>query len=76
MTQRRRLRLVVALLSGVLLGLAWPLADLALECRVPDSEGCVWGRSLLPITLAAGAFLGLLLGAAAYALLRAVSTKH
>ena len=76
MTRPRRFGLVVALLAGLLVGVAWPLGDLALACRVPESEGCVWGRSLLPLSLGAGTLLGLLVGAAAYVLMRALSRKQ
>jgi hypothetical protein len=40
-------RLAVSLLIGA----AVPLADLALACRDPLSERCVWGKAYLPFSL-------------------------
>ena len=37
------------------------------DCPVPTSEACVWGKSLLPVSIAASVILlGLPAGAAAY----------
>lgn len=35
-------------------GLGAPLGELALDCRRYDSEGCMWGRAYLPVSLAVG----------------------
>ena len=43
-------RLAIALAVG----LGAPLVELALDCRRYDSEGCVWGRAYLPLSLAIG----------------------
>ena len=66
----RRGTLVRALVGGVAIGLAFPLAELALDCRVRTSEGCVWGRALLPVSLGVGAVLGLVAGTVVYFVLR------
>ena len=46
-----RARAVVALAVGAVAGVAWPLLDVAMSCRVPASEACVWGKAYLPLTL-------------------------
>jgi hypothetical protein len=53
-----RRTLPAVLLLGALVGLALPLGELLLDCRRFDSEGCMWGRALLPVSLTAGALLG------------------
>ena len=40
-----------ALAVGLIAGTAYPLIDLALACRAPTSEACVWGKAYLPLTL-------------------------
>jgi hypothetical protein len=40
-----------ALALGLIAGVAYPFIDLALACRVPTSEACVWGKAYLPLTL-------------------------
>lgn len=47
-----RHRVFVALAIGLAAGVAYPLLDLALACRVPVSEACVWGKAYLPLTFA------------------------
>jgi len=69
-------RLAIPLLVGVAVGVAYPLVDLALSCRVPVSEACVWGKAYLPLTL--GVSLVLLGGISAlvtYALVRRRGNK-
>ena len=44
-------RTFIAMGIGLLVGAAYPLIDLFLSCRAPTSEACVWGKSLLPLTL-------------------------
>lgn len=62
----RRAALLIALAAGLLAGIGYPLVDLALSCRVPDSEACVWGKAYLPLSFAlsvvivGGAIAGLL----------------
>jgi hypothetical protein len=36
-----------------------PLLELRMRCAVPDSEGCVWARALLPVSFGMGGALGL-----------------
>ena len=62
----RRLRLLIALAAGVVAA----FGELALDCRRPDSEGCVWGRVYLPLSLGVGL---LVVAPAAYALLTLVA---
>jgi hypothetical protein len=47
----RRISLLIALALGLVAGTAYPLIDLALACRAPISEACVWGKAYLPLTL-------------------------
>jgi hypothetical protein len=47
----RRGALLTGLLTGAVVGIAYPYLDLALACRVPDSEACVWGKAYFPLTL-------------------------
>lgn len=49
--RRRRGPLLIALLTGVLTGIGYPFLDVALACRVPVSEACVWGKAYFPLTL-------------------------
>ena len=43
-----------------------PFAELAFKCQDPHSEGCVWGKSLLPVSLTVGAVIGLVIAGGAY----------
>jgi hypothetical protein len=65
----RRFPFLVALSIGLVVGIGYPLVDLALACRVPTSEACVWGKAYLPLTLAISV---LILGGAVTGLLYAV----
>ena len=47
----RRYPLFMAIVVGLLAGVGYPFVDLALACRVPTSEACVWGRAYFPLTL-------------------------
>ena len=47
----RRSAFFVALFAGLAAGLAYPYIDLALACRIPASEACVWGKAYFPLTL-------------------------
>jgi hypothetical protein len=40
-----------SLALGLIAGMAYPFIDLALACRAPTSEACVWGKAYLPLTL-------------------------
>lgn len=46
----RRARLLTALATGALISLGYPLLDLALACRDPVSEACVWGKAYVALT--------------------------
>ena len=63
-----RVRLAVAALIGV----SVPLAELALACRVPVSEACVWGKALLPVSLGVGLVV---VGPIAFAILSALASR-
>lgn len=47
----RRAALLIALFFGAVIGIGYPFLDVALACRVPDSEACVWGKAYFPLTL-------------------------
>jgi hypothetical protein len=67
--------LVSSLLFGLVIAIGFPLVELYLDCnppRIPRSEGCIWGHSLLPISLAVGTILGLGLGLFLFAIRRAL----
>ncbi|MFC5302846.1 hypothetical protein [Azospira restricta] len=67
----RRFPFLTALGVGLTAGFGYPLVDLALACRVPVSEACVWGKAYLPLTLGVSAVvLGGPVTAVAYAMLR------
>lgn len=42
---------LVAVLAGLVAGVGYPFVDVALACRVPASEACVWGKAYFPLTL-------------------------
>lgn len=43
--------LLVALAAGLAVGLGYPYIDLALACRNPSSEACVWGKAYFSLTI-------------------------
>ena len=47
----RRFPFLTALCVGLIVGIGYPFVDVALACRVPISEACVWGKAYLPLTL-------------------------
>lgn len=47
----RRSALIVAIVLGLAAGVGYPFADLALSCRAPTSEACVWAKAYLPFTV-------------------------
>lgn len=47
----RHAPLLIALFIGAVIGIGYPFLDVALACRVPDSEACVWGKAYFPLTL-------------------------
>lgn len=46
-----RFPFLTALCAGLIVGVGYPFVDVALACRVPISEACVWGKAYLPLTL-------------------------
>lgn len=46
-----RLPFLFALGIGLTAGIGYPFVDLALSCRDPISEACVWGKAYLPLAL-------------------------
>ncbi len=46
-----RFPFLTALSAGLAAGIGYPLVDVALACRAPISEACVWGKAYLPLTL-------------------------
>ena len=47
----RRSSLLVALLGGLAVGIGYPFVDIAIACRAPMSEACVWGKAYFSLTL-------------------------
>ena len=47
----RRAPVLIALLTGAVVGIGYPFVDIAWKCRVPDSEACVWGKAYFSLTL-------------------------
>ena len=63
--------LLTALVFGLIAGVGYPLVDLAVACRTPVSEACVWGKAYFPLTLGLSVpLLGGLVTCLAYAVLR------
>lgn len=48
----RRTSATISLVVGPVVGVAYPFVKLAIDCRAPESEACVWGEALLPVSLA------------------------
>ena len=48
----RRGSAIVALIVGLSFGAACPFIQVAFECREAASEACVWGKALLPVSVA------------------------
>ena len=75
-----RTRRAAALFSiAVFLALAFgvPLAEVAWKCaQSPSSEGCVWGKSLLPLSVAFGALIGAVVGAGSWFLALALQRRR
>ena len=66
--------LLIALGVGALVAFGVPLGELWYRCLEPTSEACVWGKALLPVSLAVGAVLGL--GAAALTFVAALAVRR
>lgn len=65
----RRFPFLTALCAGLTVGIGYPFVDVALACRAPFSEACVWGKAYLPLTLGLSVVI---LGGAVTGLLYAV----
>jgi hypothetical protein len=62
--------LVLALCAGVAVGVGYPYVEVALACREPASEACVWGKAYFSLTLTVSlVFLGPVAAGVVYALL-------
>ena len=42
---------LIAVLTGLVAGIGYPFVDVALACRLPTSEACVWGKAYFPLSL-------------------------
>ena len=51
----RRANALVSLVVGLAAGVALPFLQVYMECRTPQSEACVWGKALLPVTISISA---------------------
>ena len=47
----KRSSLLLAFLGGLAVGVGYPYVDIAIKCRVPISEACVWGKAFFSLTL-------------------------
>lgn len=53
----RRFSLLIAVAVGLIAGIGYAVMDVALACRVPTSEACVWGKAYFPLALGASVLL-------------------
>ena len=60
---------------GVALAAAFTIGDLLLDCRVPASEQCVWGKALWPLAVVAVLIVGMVLGVLVHTV-RLLLAKH
>ena len=68
--QSRHSPLLAALVLGLLAGVSYPLAEIALQCRRPSSEECFWAKELfLPTLVLSIAIVGSVVAALVYAAL-------
>jgi len=66
----RAKQVVSAVIIGVVVGAASPFIDVALSCRAPESEACVWGKAYLPLSLSISIpLIGSVVAVLAYALM-------
>jgi hypothetical protein len=66
----RLVPLLIALCAGLAVGVGYPYVEIALACREPASEACVWGKAYFSLTLAVSiVLLGPVAAAVVYALL-------
>ncbi len=50
--ESRAVRVLVAVVAGVVAAVVVPVGNLWLKCQQPASEACVWSRTYLPVSLA------------------------
>jgi len=63
--------LLVALSAGLVVGIAYPSLDIAIACRAPMSEACVWGKAYFSLTLTVSVvLLGGMVAGVVYVVLR------
>jgi hypothetical protein len=63
----RRAAALFAAAVFVVLAVGVPLGEVAWKCaRSATSEACVWGKSLLPVSIAVGTAIGTVMGAGAW----------
>ena len=73
----RRASLSIALLVGAAVGIGYPFIDVALACRLPISEACVWGKAYFPLTLTVSiVVLGGVVAGLVYAILMWRRRRH
>ena len=46
-----RSSLLISVVGGLVVGIGYPFVDIAIACRVPMSEACVWGKAYFSLTL-------------------------
>jgi hypothetical protein len=62
--------LLLALCAGAAIGVGYPYVEIALACREPASEACVWGKAYFSLTLTVSlVLLGPVAAGVVYALL-------
>lgn len=69
----RHFPFLIALCVGLIVGIGYPFVDVALACRAPISEACVWGKAYFPLTLGVSVVV---LGGAVTGLLYAVLIRR
>ncbi len=69
----RRFPFLTSLCVGLMVGAGYPFVDVALACREPISEACVWGKAYFPLTLGVSVVL---LGGVVTGLLYAVLVRR
>ena len=63
----RRAAALFAVAVFLILAFGVPFGEVAWKCtQAPTSEACVWGKSLLPISVAVGVLIGAVIGGGAW----------
>jgi hypothetical protein len=70
LTARRR-ALFASLSIGLVIAVGVPLVDLWRACRRLDSEACVWGKALWPVSLALWTAVGICAALVTFFIVRA-----